>query len=354
MKERKLNKKTARIISIAAVAVTVFFGCLFAWKVHSVLSVSKSTGNSYIMLASSGADAFLDNGLYDSGDILSGAVEGKILLDSSQAESNAKLSAWADRALLELNFSGTHDKDQLVLELTAYSGNETPIPVEVTCGGSKAVIWVGKEQKKYYIPSVAKADNNKLLMQFDIDENVTSPVVFGDFCLADYGQGVSATLLKAGCYSTTSYEITGIDAEDASNILGNATDAQVIGEYVYHLYNGELIVLKEDAEIGRLKGLGNTFSFSVSPDQMHMVVSSRECGAYFVDISDPEKPKLMSRYDTLEWCFNGVIAGNYAFLCNRFLGVEIVDLSDYDNPRYAGRMQDTKDSEYRDCCYADG
>ena len=344
----------SKIISLIAIIVTVFFGCLFAWKLYSVIFSAKSGMEAYFVYDSTNRDVFLQNGLYDSTDVVTGNIEGRIIAESEDIEAGAELSAWGGSTALKYSLCNLTEKDVLITEFTARTDNPSPIPIGVTCGRTKTTVWIGKERRKYYIPAAAKKDNNELLIQYEISEETVSPVLIGDFSIVDYGQEFPTAQLKVGNYALDSYEIENVDVDNPDNVVSRATDIASVGEYLYVLLNGELIVRIGNEEVGRLKGLGDALSVEVSNDGQRLVVVSKECGAFFVDISNPMSPKVLSHYDTLEWCYNAIIAGNCAFLCDSLFGVEIVDLTDYENPKYVGRIKNPQDSDYKDLCYADG
>ena len=141
-KERTISKKTSQMVSIIAVSVTVFFACLFFWKLFSVINGAKTSSGQYVILSSLNRDAFLKDGLIDSKDVLAGNTSGKILLSDEDVQNKAEITAWGDKALIKYEVSRVAAKDLIVLEFTAFTENETPIPVSISCGNSLTNIWV--------------------------------------------------------------------------------------------------------------------------------------------------------------------------------------------------------------------
>ena len=63
-------------------------------------------------------------------------------------------------------------------------------------------------------------------------------------------------------------------------------------------------------------------------------VVARDSGLWIVDVSNPSKPRIRSRFDTTDYGTGVDVAGNVAFVSERNNGVEFVDVSDPDRPEH--------------------
>ncbi len=75
-----------------------------------------------------------------------------------------------------------------------------------------------------------------------------------------------------------------------------------------------------------------------------LYATSRESGAWIIDVSNPKNIKLITRYDTVELATGVEVAGDVLFLGTRQNGVECVDVSDPANPVHI-RMEKTHESQ---------
>lgn len=99
---------------------------------------------------------------------------------------------------------------------------------------------------------------------------------------------------------------------------------------------------------GEIKGIGNTRQIEVSSDaafrRVIAAVTSRECGLYLIDVTNPEKPFICYHYNTVEFATGVAFGGKYLAVGSRSFGVELLDISNPENPRHicairAGEVQ---------------
>ncbi|MDD5604100.1 MAG: hypothetical protein PHG48_08540, partial [Eubacteriales bacterium] len=81
---------------------------------------------------------------------------------------------------------------------------------------------------------------------------------------------------------------------------------------------------------GRVAGIGIVRQLEVRDSIVY--VAAREDGLFIIDASDPEKPYILSHYDTVEFATGIDIYRNLALVGNRIHGLEIVDISDLKHP----------------------
>lgn len=80
-------------------------------------------------------------------------------------------------------------------------------------------------------------------------------------------------------------------------------------------------------------------------------LTSRQCGLWSVDISDPSNPKILSHFDTAEMATGLDVADGYAFIGNRVFGVQCVDVS---NPKKMKHVSSVVTQESQSVYYRDG
>lgn len=80
-------------------------------------------------------------------------------------------------------------------------------------------------------------------------------------------------------------------------------------------------------------------------------ITAREDGLFIVDVSDPARPEIIARYDTIEFATGIDVEDGFAFIACRWFGVEIVDISDARNPKHISVM---RVGEAQSCEVSDG
>lgn len=287
--------------------------------------------------------------------VLSGTLEADILVTPEQFAGKAALSSGYSRgiyasALLDDLNAEVQPEDILVLEFQACSNNGLA-ELDVYIGQTQNHIFVGKTPASYYIPvsglerveEVAFAVTNK-----------GATVTLDRLYLTNYGDRYPIEYIKAGVFSENSVEPEEIKSTSLTEEASN--QSLVDGEYLYSINNGSLHVyrLLEDGKtekVATLGGMAITRDMAFNSDRTALVITSRHNGAYLIDISDPENPVKSGHYDTLEATTGVSVAGNYAFLCDGYSGVEIVDISDIRRPGWVNTL--SNNAEYQDCFVAD-
>ena len=70
-----------------------------------------------------------------------------------------------------------------------------------------------------------------------------------------------------------------------------------------------------------------------------LYLTARENGLWILDISRPEKPVVVTRFDTTELATGLAVSGPYVFVTERIYGTEILNCSDPRNPRFVGMVR---------------
>ena len=124
--------------------------------------------------------------------------------------------------------------------------------------------------------------------------------------------------------------------------VGPCMDAEVVGRTLYVIGRGKLYVADvSDAAspkvVGSLGGLGHVRQLCVKHGVAY--VTAREDGLFLVDIGTPDRPRLLSHYDTVELATGIAVSGDVAMVACRTAGVELVDVSDPARPRHLSTIR---------------
>ena len=360
VKEEASKTEITKPVKAGAVAVVVFAAIfalvtcfLFVRRMQSNNRSYRQNGDRHIILAQEEDEYLIDNGLYSSKDILDKTVKGRILMDYAEICKNGKKASWGDRAFYSFDVADAEKKDRLVMEFTAETTETEPILLTVSYSGQKTTVEVDKGKSRYFLPFAGEDNIRNVLFTYDLPEGGNQSLILDNICLADYGQERLYSSLKIGEYAVTECDTFNV-AMDPDRFI-RSTSAVASGAYLYSVYAGELTVYRGDnfTEAGKLKGLGDTIDVRLTEDNKNLLVVSRN-GIYMIDISRPDTPTLLSTYNTMNASYNVDIIGDYAFVGDRFFGIEVVDFSDKANPKYVTKIQYPMDAEYQSCYVYNG
>lgn len=335
-------------------------------RIRTDFSYNNTRGEELFVVNDEMVTKVAENGLISSSDVRNGNTAGVILADAPKIMETLERTYWGEKEYARFSFDGVTKNNLMILEFSAACDQPEPVILEVVYNGTITQVEVNKNRSKYFLPLIGGEDKNIITMQFETVDN-QAPMEIGDLCLVDYGKETFISLLKTGTYLADAYDMTEKTQDD---VFAEAHSVITNGEYLYVIQNGELTVYPQEytewyaaqdseesdklKELYKVKALGDTWDATLSKDGKTLVVFSRGSGAYFVDTTNPAEPVLISRFDTSEWCLGGDLYGDYAFLCNRYFGIEIVDISDLSNPRYVTKVQFPNDADYRACRVYDG
>ena len=114
-------------------------------------------------------------------------------------------------------------------------------------------------------------------------------------------------------------------------------DVAIEGNHAYIIGSNKLYVAEitepDSPEVkGVISGLGKVRQITVKDGTAY--VTSREDGAFIVDVRNPAAPVLLCHYNSVEVATGIGISGKVMFIANRGHGVELVDVSDPKNPEF--------------------
>ena len=120
--------------------------------------------------------------------------------------------------------------------------------------------------------------------------------------------------------------------------VGATTDLVSSGNFIYSIGDGKLTVTDmtdPDAPVirGQVSGMGVTRQIALCATGVDVMVTSRAFGAWIINVSDPDNPVIRSHYDSVEMATGISIEGDYAYISCRQYGVDVVDISDLDDPK---------------------
>ena len=244
---------------------------------------------------------------------------------------------------------GKTDTELYMLEFGVDTAGET-IAVEIQYGDIVNTVYFLPSESVYCIPITAAVDFHELVIR-EKSETII-PFTIDYLYLINYGEDANINEYAIGYYNIGDVSRTVLTEED---VLTKDISAQCLikDDIVFSLGNGKLTSYREgDEKLCVVEGLGMTRDMEFARDKQAILVSSRQNGMYIVDISDPENMTVISHYDTLEASTGIFVDGDYCFLGNRYFGIEIVDVSDKNNPQYVNSIK--LNSEYQDCFVLDG
>ncbi len=236
--------------------------------------------------------------------------------------------------------------DLIILKITAVSDSSCgELNFSINNGEITADYPVYTQKADYYIPITNTENINSVLITLT---SAYQEISITDFQIVNFGLA-SISNLKTGIYLKDSTETP--LAEDDS--FGNPSSASVSdGKYLYSVYKGTLTVYNIETEtpktVATLNKIGNCHDIAFINGGKSLVVTSRENGAYFIDISNPLNPIKASEYATLEMATGLATCKEYVFICSRYFGVEVIDASDIYNPKYYSQISNFE--EMYDCC----
>lgn len=161
---------------------------------------------------------------------------------------------------------------------------------------------------------------------------------------------ISSLSLKSGMWMIDDFEKIAVKetmSSDANFKWPAALELSKDGKYLYSIQYGNngtfSITNLEDGISKHITDVGDEIrQLAITEDGKYAIITARSSGACIIDIalSDEEKaqgittpaPEIVSSYNTVELATGLYVSGNYAFITNRYHGVEVVDITDPANP----------------------
>ncbi|MBQ3015577.1 MAG: hypothetical protein IJD79_02220 [Clostridia bacterium] len=140
--------------------------------------------------------------------------------------------------------------------------------------------------------------------------------------------------LESGMWMLDEFEY--YDVSGAGIGAGSTIDLIRGGDYIYSIGDKKLTVTdtRTDKVVSTLSGFDSLRQIDITDDEKYVVMTGRQDGVYIVNVENPAAPAIVSTYNSIEMATGLYISGNYAFICNRQYGVEVVDISVPENPKH--------------------
>ena len=296
-----------------------------------------------------------ESSLISADDVISGNVKANIIVSPTSFKENLDYQSGyrvnRNISVTKTNINTAVSKyDTLALQFQAYT-NKGFAKLTVSCGNTQNDIYLTQTPTNYYMLISRETLINTI--QFSITSDFTETTIDSVY-LINYGKDYEVASLKNGSFSAEDFSDIKLPADTA--ITNKADQTLINGNYIYTLEEDKLVCRRQSVYGGyviqsSVNDLGYVADMMFTADKNHIVVTARQNGAYIIDCSYPTNLRIVARYDTVGEPNGLDISGNYLFLCERFSGVGIVDITDATNPVYVAQISDN--TEYFDC-YVDG
>lgn len=285
-------------------------------------------------------------------DVRTGSAEGTIILTPSDfAKGVITENGYMTGRDVCISRTGivtsVEETDLLILQFRAYT-TEAMVELTVDCGPVSNNIYVSTTPSVYYIP-VSGVDEIGTI-RFSIHSEFKETIIDSVY-LVNYKNNYDIQKLKTGIYSEAEFESVTID--EHSRITNAASQCLIDEEYLYTLETSSLVCRKKGKDgkfeqVSEVQYLGDVRDMAFTKDKNAIVITARQNGMYIIDCSDPLNLSGASHFDTVELASGLTVYGDYAFLCDRFAGINIVDISDISHPVHVNQVG--VGTEYFDCC----
>lgn len=274
-------------------------------------------------------------------------ISAQEVLDYDSIRQNAKfISGYLNDASVQFQLSSiahSVDSDKLYMIVCEIFTEKSAAKIEFQIDGIKSYYYITSEPSAFYLP-INNLEDFRITLKTDFQNTY-----IGNLSIIET-EGLSSKI-KYGQYGVNETDIY------SANILSTQVGREVLvdGEYIYYLSKNALITGKvQDGvfmEYGSISGLGSTVHAAFVNKEI-IVVTSRENDVYFINVSDPKSLHIVSTYDSLDLATGVEVYGNYVFICSRYFGVELVDISNIKNPQIVSIIE--TGGECIDCAYNNG
>lgn len=203
--------------------------------------------------------------------------------------------------------------------------------ISLTAGEKTATLYAGVQKTKVGIP----------LLGADLPVTLEGEGILSAVCENLGDTPMDSLWDRAGAWLQDPFRKTALP--DLGAGVGAVMDMVKAGSRMVTIGDhGKMTVLdisdpKNPKICSEITGLGyNIRQIALCQSGEDVILTSREEGAYIVNIADPYAPYIRSRYNSVELATGLSVSGHMAFIANRQFGMEAVDISDLDSPRHVG------------------
>lgn len=289
-------------------------------------------------------------GFIDAFEVLNKQAEGIIVLSPEQfkEKSSSMRASNTQNALAGCRIMEQVDKeDKLVLQFEAYTDEAVSIKLEAVIDKEKYSLMISDKPQMFFIPICGVTELSSISFTTS-DKQATTHLE--KMYLINYRQEYEYAELTTGIYNSDSYENIQIDV--SSQAVPKGIQCLVKEDMIFSIAEDKLYTYRKGdngtyIELGNIGGMGTVRDMEFTQDETAVCITAREYGMYIVDVSVPEEPRIISHYDTLDYATGIAVRGNYCFVGSRFFGVEVVDISDLNNPKFVNSIGKNR-REYQD------
>lgn len=231
-----------------------------------------------------------------------------------------------------------------MIAFAAYT-EETAASLEVSLDGIATKYYITCQPNAFYLP-IKSSNDIKIKLEGDFQNTY-----IGNICIVETEKLFSG---RYGQYDLTDVKEMGINSGVQISDL-SCRSVLTDNGYIYALVKNGLEIYKSEENdlilLKKVENLGNTVHMAFASDSV-LAVTSRENDVFFIDVSEPEVADVVSVYDCLDLATGVETCKGYIFICSRYYGVEIVDISDVFNPKLCSIIN--TGGECIDCCINDG
>jgi hypothetical protein len=257
-------------------------------------------------------------------------------------------------------------KDDLIMASVTVKSNVGTGVVTINATGSNGG---SLYTLQYYIPAQWTRINVPLIIGSEPLEKIElllgsmpQNVEIADITVCEYtGKIEKRDLIRlSGMYNLEEFEDVQLEDPGENAIVGSTIDLVKGGNYIYSIGGdgnlGALTICDASSpeklvKLSVLEGLGQVRQIDITNDQKYVLVTGRHNGVTIINVEDPYNPYIKSYYDSVEFATGIAISGDYAYIANRSYGVEIVDISDINNPKH---LSIVRCGEAQSCKVVDG
>lgn len=231
-----------------------------------------------------------------------------------------------------------------LLAFTAVSDNGAGA-IKVVCGTYGNITYdIPVQNTRYYIPFNGNKGDISI-------EGVKGNVAVSDLVIATFDATTySINELKKGAWLCDNFTKIDLSAKDSVGALKGTTTCFADEKYIYTAQDGTLTIFEigadgTETQISVLKGVYDARHMMLANNGKTLVIPSRGYGVFFVDVENPYEPFVANVLDSLELVSSAYIEGDYIYLCSRYFGIEIYNISDIYNPVFCALIRDGKENQ---------
>lgn len=152
-------------------------------------------------------------------------------------------------------------------------------------------------------------------------------------------------------------DIETIDVEYGSGINTDKSYACLSdGTYLYSAQADHISIYDISGEsevlVREISGVSSVRHMIFTSSCDYLVCTARSNGVYIINVKEPKKAEVVNHFSSLELATGLTIDGDYLYVCSRYFGVEVWNISNPEEPIYCSTIRGEK--EYQNCYVSNG